>query len=198
VLRRLVDEPDALARVARRAMELLHVDPDTGADIPTPPPGEPCTAACYRCLLSYRNQPDHQLLDRLLVLPLLNDWQHAIVDLAVGPGNPVEERAALNRAAESELEREFLAYLENRGRRMPSRAGVLIAEAGTRPDFLYDDASVAVYIDGSPHDYPDRQRRDAEITAKLRDLGWTVIRFGHNDDWAQTIDTYKWVFGDGA
>ena len=27
---------------------------------------EECDAACYRCLLSYYNQPDHKLLDRKL------------------------------------------------------------------------------------------------------------------------------------
>jgi hypothetical protein len=177
---------------------LLHVDPDTGAAIPTPPPGDQCEAACYRCLLSYRNQPDHQLLDRSLVLPLLKEWSHAIVTAATGDRTPGEERSALDREAESELEREFVSYLGDRGYRLPSRAGFLVAEAGTRPDFLYDDASAAIYVDGPPHDYPDRQRRDAEITTKLRDLGWTVIRFSHRDDWAQTIDTYKWVFGDGA
>src|SRR5690606_36527062 len=27
-------------------------------------PGTSCVAACYRCLMSYFNQPDHELLDR--------------------------------------------------------------------------------------------------------------------------------------
>jgi hypothetical protein len=27
-------------------------------------PGTDCVAACYRCLMSYYNQPDHELLDR--------------------------------------------------------------------------------------------------------------------------------------
>ncbi len=33
VLRRLLAEPDALARVARRALEIAHFDPDTGEDL---------------------------------------------------------------------------------------------------------------------------------------------------------------------
>jgi ATP-dependent helicase YprA (DUF1998 family) len=198
VLRRLVDEPHALGRVARTAITILHVDPDTGATIPTPPPGEQCEAACYRCLLSYRNQPDHQLLDRSLVLPVLNEWRHATVTAATGDRTPQEELDALAWAADSGLARELLDYLDEHGHRLPSRSDVLIPEAGTRPDFLYDDASVAVYVDGSPHDYPDRQARDAEKAARLRDLGWTVIRFGHRDDWAQIVDTYRWVFGEGV
>src|SRR5207253_8841965 len=33
VLRRLADEPAALARVARHALEILHFNPDTGEDL---------------------------------------------------------------------------------------------------------------------------------------------------------------------
>ena len=33
---------------------------------------ETCTKACYQCLLSYRNQFDHPLLDRHLIRPWLN------------------------------------------------------------------------------------------------------------------------------
>jgi very-short-patch-repair endonuclease len=198
VLRRIVDEPDALARVARAAIALCHVDPDSGAELPPEPGREHCEAACYQCLLSYRNQPDHHLLDRQLVISLLQEWRHAVVHSAQGDRTPDEERDALTLEADSELERAFIAYLDERGLRKPSRAGVLIADAGTRPDFLYDEDNVAVYVDGPPHEYPDRQRRDAEITVRLKDLGWTVIRFGHRDDWAQIVDSFKWVFGEGT
>lgn len=76
VLVRLVAEPDALARVARRALDILHFllpSPDDGAQElngavhPSElvdQPGTACVAACYRCLLSYYNQPEHELLDR--------------------------------------------------------------------------------------------------------------------------------------
>lgn len=70
VLTRLVSEPDALARVARKALQVMHFDvPDDGAlpvgagqvhDVE----GARCVAGCYRCLLSYYNQPDHEIIDR--------------------------------------------------------------------------------------------------------------------------------------
>jgi hypothetical protein len=63
VLTRLVSEPGALARAATRALELMHFDAKKqGAfeDVPD----TACVAACYRCLMSYYNQPDHELLDR--------------------------------------------------------------------------------------------------------------------------------------
>jgi Lhr-like helicase len=71
VLTRLVHEPYALARVAHQALRLLHLElPDWQEGMALPPAGalpdgdRPCVTACYRCVLSYYNQPDHDLLDR--------------------------------------------------------------------------------------------------------------------------------------
>lgn len=70
VLGRLTSDPVALARVARRALELMHFDNidaaiATGAPADlSPKPDAACVAGCYRCLLSYYNQPDHELIDR--------------------------------------------------------------------------------------------------------------------------------------
>lgn len=63
VLSRLAADPDALASAARRALRLLHFDSTT---LPAfiDEPGTACVRGCYRCLLSYFNQPDHELLNR--------------------------------------------------------------------------------------------------------------------------------------
>ena len=70
VLTRLVSESSTLARVARTALQIMHFkvegvagvssDASALADVE----GTACVAACYRCLMSYFNQPDHELLDR--------------------------------------------------------------------------------------------------------------------------------------
>jgi very-short-patch-repair endonuclease len=52
-----------------------------------------------------------------------------------------------------------------------------------------------VYIDGPIHDYPERQQRDAARQERLEDLGYTVLRFGHQGDWAATIARYPHIFG---
>ena len=57
---------------------------------------------------------------------------------------------------------------------------------------------MAVYIDGPPHDFPERQQRDAEVTAAMEDYGYTVIRFSHTDDWPMIISTYPYIFGSQA
>jgi hypothetical protein len=69
VLTRLVHEPDALARVAREALRIMHLDLPEGDEIPPPDRLQDkmdteCVAGCYRCLLSYYNQTDHEHLDR--------------------------------------------------------------------------------------------------------------------------------------
>jgi Lhr-like helicase len=71
VLNRLVHEPTALARVARQALRVMHLDVSDDADVPVPDasaladvPDTQCVAGCYRCLLSYYNQTDHELIDR--------------------------------------------------------------------------------------------------------------------------------------
>lgn len=70
VLARLVAEPHAVAQVARRALDILHFKLATSLEQPADElglqdeAGTTCVAACYRCVLSYYNQPDHELIDR--------------------------------------------------------------------------------------------------------------------------------------
>jgi hypothetical protein len=70
VLNRLVEDPKALGKVAREALILMHfekVDEAISAGdamLLIGGQGEACVRGCYRCLLSYFNQPDHELIDR--------------------------------------------------------------------------------------------------------------------------------------
>jgi hypothetical protein len=70
VLGRLAGEKDAMARVAKTALGLMHFK-NVDAAIAAGDPGllendeaAQCVKGCYRCLLSYFNQPDHELIDR--------------------------------------------------------------------------------------------------------------------------------------
>ena len=69
-------------------------------------------------------------------------------------------------------------------------------ECNTRPDFAYDDHLVQIYVDGPAHQYPERAQRDADQQSCLEDLGHTVIRFAHTDDWEATIRKFPSVFGE--
>jgi Lhr-like helicase len=68
VLTRLAVEADLLAEVARQALAIMHFEvaeslPVTASTL-VDVAGTTCVAACYRCVMSYYNQPDHELLDR--------------------------------------------------------------------------------------------------------------------------------------
>ena len=70
VLNRLISEPDRVARIARAALDLMHLESiDAAAEAANPDllrdkDGTECVKGCYRCLLSYYNQPDQELIDR--------------------------------------------------------------------------------------------------------------------------------------
>ena len=90
-LRRLVDDPEALALAARTALEIMHFDPVTGEDLSRDEEGrERCVLACYECLLSYANQNAHGMINRHLV----RDWmlQLAAASVRLAPRSPREPR----------------------------------------------------------------------------------------------------------
>jgi very-short-patch-repair endonuclease len=196
VLRRLVDDPRALSRVARAALEICHFDPSSGEDRGQAPRArERCEAACYDCLMSYMNQPDHQKLDRWKIRDTLLALRDANVASAPAPRSRSEHLAGLMRVCESDLERSWLQYLEGRSLNLPSHAQRRIEECNTRPDFLYSDKHTAIYVDGPQHQYSDRRERDREQTELLEDSGYTVLRFGADEEWAPLVGRYPGIFG---
>lgn len=194
VLHRLIEEPKAFGKVARVARELCHVDPDTGHD-QTTNGITPCSVACYNCLLSYYNQGDHRNLDRHLVLPFLGELMHSSTRATGGSRDIEAALAKLRAATASSLENTWLDYLVEHRLRLPSSAARLLQEASCRPDFLYKRDYVAIFVDGPVHDYPDMQLRDEAATSRLRTLGWSIVRFGYQDDWSQIVATRPDIFG---
>ncbi|WP_292454286.1 DEAD/DEAH box helicase [Mesorhizobium sp.] len=70
VLGRIVHEPDAIAKVAKAALELMHyrkIDEAIAShdhSMLEDSNDAECVRGCYRCLLSYYNQPDQELINR--------------------------------------------------------------------------------------------------------------------------------------
>lgn len=180
VLRRLVEDPAAFAECARIALERCHfVEDETAAggwrDVGRAPGRrEDCEAACYDCLLSYGNQPDHRRLDRkdrgglglfsalLRISRSLTSLPQHLADVAVPGGllaaedrHPgerstkiarAEQVQALRNGCSSETERTFLDLLERQGRRLPDAGQRPILDGRALTDFLYqrDGAKPAV------------------------------------------------------
>ena len=196
VLAHLVDDPSVMARVAQAALQVCHftlAGEDLGhAEGRT----ERCEAACYDCLLSYNNQREHPLIDRFLALPYLLKLADSETRAGAGGRPRGEQVEKLLTACESSLEKDFVLYLHGHGHRLPDQAQLSID--GTRPDFFYADAQAAIYVDGFPHQFPERQARDVKANEKLELQGVKVIRVQGADSWPAAAATYPWVFGEGS
>jgi Lhr-like helicase len=100
VLGRVTTEPRTLARVARTALELMHYR-NFDAAVPAADPAlleeDPeaqCVKGCYRCLLSYYNQPDHELIDRTD-----DDVRRVLLRLARGEVAPIRPSTGAGEAS---------------------------------------------------------------------------------------------------
>jgi len=198
VLRRMLEDEQAFGKVAATALELCHYTIDGIDQRRAPRAKEDCEAACYDCLMSYFNQREHRLLDRNLIRRELLQLANAIVEESPTFVPRTTHLEQLLQQCDSELERWWLRYLDEHGHRLPSHAQFLIEAAQTRPDFLYREEQVAIYIDGPIHDFPERQQRDRIKAEWLEDQGFTVIRFAHDAEWAAILQKYPHIFGKPA
>ena len=204
VLTRLIADREALARAVRRGLEVCHFDSAsgdwTGADDLVNQERE-CEAGCYRCLLSYTNQPDHDLIDRRNeeMQELLCRLARAERQPASAPSSAADSFEELLNAAGSGLEEEWLRWIRGKGLRLPDRGQPLLQEQGTRADFAYSDRQTLVYIDGPHHGAARRQAHDEATTRRLEDAGFTVVRFETDRAaWSRIVAEYAWVFGAGG
>ena len=195
VLRQFIDNPDAWGKVCLEAIALCHFDPDSGEDFGKDPKSEEeCEAACYDCLMSYGNQLDHQQLDRKNIHEFLTKMSRANVEASPVEAPRSEHLAKLMDKCDSNLEKNWLRLIESKNLRLPEEGQFRFPPCKTKSDFYYSDAKAVIYVDGPPHDFPERQERDARQQQCLENKGYTVIRFHHQDDWEKIIAEYPSVF----
>lgn len=197
VLRRLVEEKDALRDAARRALEICHFDPITGKDNggDVDGTGERCALACYDCLLSYSNQGSHLLINRHLARDLLLDCARSTTTRP-GGHDPVETwEAALDKVAGHRTRQQFLFWLQQMEYRPPDDVDVQLPGLGVVADLVYRPATgpAAVFVDG-PDDSSAAGRDDLAEEA-LRDAGWFVIRVPFGATYSEIVMRYPSVFG---
>ncbi len=187
VLTRLVSHETILASVARRALQIMHFDvsdgplPDSTAGL-SDEPGTACVAACYRCLMSYYNQPDHESLDRrdedarvmLLRLARARTVQPKKITLGLGAIEAVQFAFEVPPATAT-----LTQSLKNRWRAEATRRGIpdpdpkpLVAGERSVP-CVWRKHYVAALIDEA-----ERPAMQA-----MEDLGFEVIRFEDPTGW---------------
>jgi len=197
VLRQLIDEPDAIRRLAQRALEICHFSEDGQDLLHAPHASETCLSACYDCLMSYTNQIDHALLDRFIIRDLLLSLARSRVQETTQGGDRMSHFQRLSDQCESELERKWLRWILNQGMKLPTEAQASLADLPVRPDFLYHGTGtrIAVFVDGPVHEQPSAKTHDADIDRMLRARGIVSIRFSHNGEWETIAAKFPSIFG---
>ena len=212
VLTRLATDPGALARVAAEALRVMHFIPPLDGhwdasrlEQETDINGQPiCEAGCYKCLLSYYNQPDHTRIDRQdaendgMALHILCRLTRAHGKLGSFGRSPEQQKGELQRISGSSLEQAWLEYIDKQGYRPPDRGQETIPRCNTCADFFYEDWKAAIFIDGPHHEAPQQADADAVINRCLDAAGYHVVRFPKEQArWAEVFALNADLFGNG-
>jgi ATP-dependent helicase YprA (DUF1998 family) len=174
VLTRLVGEPERLAEVAHEALAIMHFEMLDG--LPQEPsllgdvPGTACVAACYRCVMSYYNQPDHELLDRrdTQARGLLLRLARSVARLD-GPRNTRHPSAAPSAAAGDDALAGWLAFARARDLLPPDPEPLVLR--GCTVDFVWRAHYVAALLEPP----------DPTLSGQLQEKGFEAVVLGDNE-----------------
>ncbi|PPS43922.1 DEAD/DEAH box helicase [Chroococcidiopsis sp. TS-821] len=178
-------QPEAFQKIADAALDICHFNQ----------PKESCVQACYDCLLSYRNQFDHPLINRHLIKPLLDQLLASHV-IREGISREEQYQQLLQQTdPNSEFERIVLKEIYQRGYKLPEAAQEFINDANCKPDFLYKEDAIAIFCDGSIHDSSDKRKQDKIERDNLRyNTVYTVLTLRHDEDWQTKLKILGSIF----
>ncbi len=204
VLSRLTTDLPLLSQVARRGLEICHFRSKTGtfsgpADLEDT--RQACEAGCYKCLLSYSNQPEHGEIDRRNpeFLAFMCRLANAQGQKASGGLSSDELFGHLLEKCDSGLEKDWLKAVRDAGLHLPDDAQRLLPNYSTRPDFLYTEKQVLIFIDGPHHEADAKKKLDEAQTTRLKAAGFEVIRFPKEKAaWPAIFQAYPDIFGKGT
>ena len=155
VLKRLMDGPERWQRLAEVALDMMHyriIDGRVEAK------DDACVAGCYRCVLSYYNQPDHELIDRR---------DDAVIDVLLKLATCEQDRPA-DAAEASDDEQAWLAAFKRWGWPAP----VSETLGGVRYPLVWAGQMVMAVTAPPPDDLPQR----------CADLGRELIHLPRHPD----------------
>jgi hypothetical protein len=194
VLSRLATDASHLAQVARTALGLMHYEfpegeiyPDQLTDLAgenAGPKAPQCEAGCYQCLLSYFNQPDHEVIDRRNSAAV--GFLASLANATVLSLRPVDVAAKSAGADGPSSLQEWLAALSKLSLRQPDQLSVPINGGEATADAAYQTARVLVFLT------PPAET----VAAYAQDRGFTVIVFPADPSgWQEVFTSHTSVFG---
>jgi hypothetical protein len=194
VLSRLVEEPGILAEVALLALRVMHFELSGEGGLPSPgtaltdAPDTRCVAACYRCLMSYFNQPDHELLDRrdAKARELLLRLAQSVTTLSFRESPPLTAGGAPERPTSSKGLGLDAWITASTARGLPPPDAAPLKADGVEVPLVWRDHYVAAWL-GAP---------DLAAAARLADLGFELISFdGPESTWADSFTRLSRALG---
>jgi hypothetical protein len=176
-----------VAEVAKSALEIMHFDLSNGLPtVATTLIDQPdtCVAACYRCVMSYFNQPDHEQLDRRD-----KDARSLLLRLARGALEgleaPVTRRPTGSAliSGSSDLSTAWRTYA--RGRELPSPDSEPLVMDGQAVAFVWRSHYVAALFAPS-----------SDLASKLENKGFEVVVVGETEAmWAESTTALAKLLG---
>lgn len=190
ILRRLAEEKESLAEVARTSLSLMHYRrPDDGqwnsAQLDEYERGD-CEAGCHRCLLSYYNQPDHKYINRRdpAALRLLVALANAGV-IPSEPSSPSPQNLSPLAETGGAASSDWLTELTRLGLRRPDATSVPINGGTAVADGLYKASRAVVFLSDP----------EPETRSHIENRGNRVIVLGHPSEWLTVFAAHDDVFG---
>ncbi|MCS6899123.1 MAG: DEAD/DEAH box helicase [Myxococcales bacterium] len=184
VLTRLVADPSSVARVARQALRILHFAIGEQEPLPERPENlqdvevTSCAAACYRCVMSYYNQPDHDLLDRRN--PKV---QYLLLRLARSTTRLEESSTSwVPPAADDTQEARWLRRLHALKLPAPDPQPLAL-DTGKVPQVWRSQWVAALF------------EQQAPIKESLEHLGFLVVLFPAEEDWEEAFAQLRHLLG---
>lgn len=195
VLTRLASEPESLALVASKALEVMHFQKPEGnwnvnelstLEIKNNLGNALCEAGCYQCLLSYFNQPDHENINRRD-----HDALELLVALANANVRPSSQATTTETVKNIQtttltdnIASEFLNAIEKQGINKPDATMVPVSGGSAIAVAQYKSARTLVFTKW-PSD---------EIVQQLTDKGWVCINASNSAEWVSLFSEHVTLF----
>lgn len=188
VLTRLANEPESLAQVASKALEIMHFIPPTNgvwvfeeleANERKDELGNAlCEAGCYQCLLSYFNQPDHNAINRRD-----DDALRLLVALANANVEPEGKEVSHEATSVEQVEdtvTQWLLALDELGLSRPDVMNLAVGDGAATAAGQYKTTRTLVFLERVPQ----------AITMQLKDKGWQLLDFSVQEQWPQLFEQH--------